>query len=1027
MKHGRFLRFVACALALAAGFAPLALAQLPVTQLTSLFPPGGKPGSTVEMTVGGNDLEEADKLLFSHPGITAVAKMSTPTELEPTAKPVPGQFTVTIAGDVPPGIYEATVIGRFGMSNPRQFAVGTLNELLDQGGNNEAGKALDVPVGTTVSGRVDQNNYDFLKLNLKQGERVIIDCAAERLDSRLDATLVLMNPQGREVARARDVVGQDPVLDFTAPAEGAYLLKLYDAVYGGGPEYVYRLTVSATPFVDFVFPPSGPAGSNNQYTVYGRNLPGGQPADGLTLGGAPLQKVQANIAIPADDAGRTQLALCGPVDPRRAWQDAVEFRLPTPQGPANPVSVYVARAANLVTEQEPNNDAATATKVTLPCELAGQFYPQRDIDWVQFDAKKGEAYWIEVTSHQLGLESDPAFTLFRVTKNDKGEEQASEVAQTDDSQERQGRQPRDFDTSNDDPALKFTIPEDGTYRLMVRDQFGDGRKDPSYVYRLAIRPAEPDFRLLAYPDKPAQGQRDQNQTRLESLTVRKGGATSMTVLVNRRDDFDGEITVTVEGLPGGVTCPGAVIGGDVKQAALVISAAEGVGPWSGPIKVVGRAKAGDRELVREARYAVVVWGTQNRQNDPPDFKLTRSMHLGIVDKDLEPAVVQIGEDKVYDTSLGGNVEIPITVTRRGDYKENVKLVADGLPDQIRPKEVNLDGNTAAGKFELQLNQQNIRPGTYTFFMRGETKRKYVRNPDAIPAAEAEQKATEALIAQMNEGVKTATATKDAATKTAQEMANNAKTAEQKKAEATNNVKAKTDAAKQAADKLTQAKEAAAKDTANQGLADAAKAAETAANEAAAAQKKAEEELATADKALVDAQAAAKTAEEARVASEAALKAAQDKVTQANQFKQQLDQRVNQIKQANQPKDVNFALVSTPIKLRIHPHPFNFTASAPAAAIKQGEKGELPVKVERLFGFADNVEIMFEPPTQGVKGLPAQRATWNKDQSEGKLEVTAAVDATPGQHPCTIRCRGRFNNVQVETTATVMVTVEAKPQ
>ena len=48
----------------------------------------------------------------------------------------------------------------------------------------------------------------------------------------------------------------------------------------------------------------------------------------------------------------------------------------------------------------------------------------------------------------------------------------------------------------------------------------------------------------------------------------------------------------------------------------------------------------------------------------------------MIDKDMEPAFVQIGEDKVYETSLGGNVEIPITITRRGDFKDAVKLVAD---------------------------------------------------------------------------------------------------------------------------------------------------------------------------------------------------------------------------------------------------------------------------------------------------------------------------------------------------------------
>jgi hypothetical protein len=1022
MKHGRLNRLLVCALALS--LSASAAAQLPVTQLTSIFPPGGKPGSTVDVTVGGNDLEEADKLLFSHPGITAAAKMSTPSEFEKTPKPLAGQFTVTIAADVPPGNYEATVVGRFGMSNPRQFAVGTLNEIIDGGGNTSPDKAIDIPIGSTVSGRVDQNNFEYLRLNLKQGERVILDCAAERLDSRLNATLVLLNAAGREIARARDTIGRDPVLDFTAPAEGAYLVKLYDIVYGGGGDYVYRLSASAAPFVDFVFPPSGLPGSSGQYTLYGRNLPGGAPAESLTIGGVPLLKLAVTIALPGDEVARTQLALVGAADPRCAWQDGNEYRLSTPQGPANPVIVYFARAASVVPEQEPNNEPAAATKVTLPCEVVGQFYPQRDTDWLQFDAKKGETWWIEVASNQLGLESDPACALYRVTKDDKGQEQQSEVSQVDDVQERQQRQPRDFDTSNDDPLLKFAVPEDGTYRLMIRDLFGDGRKDPSYVWRLAIRPAEPDFRLLAYSDKPAQGQRDQNQTRLESLTVRKGGTTTLTVIVQRRDEFAGEIAIGVEGLPDGITCPGAVIGGNVKQAALVISASEGVAAWSGPIKIVGKAKIGEREVVREARYATVVWGTQNRQQDPPDFKLTRTMQLGVVDKDIEPAYVQIGEDKVWETSLGGNLEIPITMTRRGEFKENVKLVADGLPNEIKPKEVNLGGDATSGKFELALNQQNIKPGTYTFYMRGETKRKYVRNPDAVAAIEAEQKATAELIAQLTEAVKTATAAKDQATKTAQEMAAAAKTAEQKKAEAANNAKAKTDAAKQAADKLTQAKEAVAKDAANQALADAAKAAETAANEAAAAQKKAEEELAAADKALTDAQAAAKTAEEARVAAEANLKAANDKVTQGNQFKQQLDQRVNQVKQTNQAKDVNFALVSTPIKLRIHPHPFNLTATAATAAVKQGAKQELPVKVERLYGFAEEVELQLAPP-QGVQGFSAQNVKLSKDQADGKLEIAAAADATPGQHACTVRCRGRFGNVQVETTVPVTITVEAK--
>ena len=66
------------------------------------------------------------------------------------------------------------------------------------------------------------------------------------------------------------------------------------------------------------------------------------------------------------------------------------------------------------------------------------------------------------------------------------------------------------------------------------------------------------------------------------------------------------------------------------------------------------------------------------------------------------------------------MEIPIKITRRGDFKDPVKLVAVGLTQQMKPKDVTMDGSKDEAKFELSLNQQNLKPGTYTFFMKGET-------------------------------------------------------------------------------------------------------------------------------------------------------------------------------------------------------------------------------------------------------------------------------------------------------------------
>jgi hypothetical protein len=954
---GKLLTCQCGALAVILALTGIAQAQLPTAQLTSLFPLGGKQGTTVELTIAGADLDDAEKLVFSHPGLVAQPKMTPTTELDKTARPMPNLFTVTIAGDVPPGIYEVRAISRFGISNPRSFVVSTLTEETDAAGNNSFEKAIKLAPGTVVNGRVDASQFDYFRLSLKKGERIILQCLAQRIDSRLNPTLSVCTATGREISRVRDTVGEDCVLDFTAPADGDYQVKMFDAIYGGGNDHFYRLSALATAYIDFVFPPSAVPGSSGQFTLYGRNLPGGQPVEGMTIDGAPLQKLPVTIAAPGDDAARSQLPLAGAARPHQAWQSGFEYRQTTPQGLSNAAVIYFAKAP-VIAEVEPNNEPAKAQTVTIPCEVVGQFYPQRDYDWVQFEAKKGQVLMIEAISHQLGLGADPYFAVMRVTKNDKGEETMNDLAQVDDPQDRNNKIGTDYDTSTDDPSYRFTAPDDGTYRVMIRDQFGDGRKDPSYVYRLAIRPLTPDFQLLSVGSQPVAGNNNNNNNSpLSGITLRRGGSTLVNVTVNRMDDFKGDIQIAVEGLPEGITCRGAAIGGDVNSASLVFTATEAAAPWAGSVKIVGKAKVGDKDVARESRYGSMVWGSTNRQQQRPEFRLLRSFQISVADKEVEPAFVQIGEDKVYETALGGNVEIPVSVVRRGEFKEAIKLTAVGLPNELKPKEINLAGDAKEGKFELQVNQQNTKPGIYTFYMKGETKRKYVRNPDAEMRAGEEKKQIDEMIKQIGEQVKQLTTAKDTAVKAAADAAKEVKDAE----------KGDDNAKKAAADK-------------------------------------------------------AKAAEEAKTKAEADLKAAQDKVKQADDLKKQIDKRLDDAKKANAPKDVNFVLVSTPIKLKIDSAPYKLMPSG-TTAVKQGEKAPFTVKLERLYGFADSVDFTFDAPS-GVNGLKVEKVTLKKEEGEAKFEVSAEKNAPPGEHTGTIRAKAKFNNMNVELSSPVVIKVEA---
>lgn len=996
----------------------ITFAQLPTPQLESIFPCGGKAGGEVEVTISGNDLDDLDKIVFQHPGITSAPKLGEPLMPGKPGKPLLNQFIIKIAGDVPPGVYEARVSGRFGVSNPRTFVVSNLEEIAKAGGNNSTTNAQELKIGSVVNGRADNNGRDYYKLALKQGERVLLDCRADRIDSRMNATLVVLDSQGRELARTRDTAGGDPIIDFKAPAEGEYHLIVYDFLYAGGNDYIYRLAVHQAPFIDFVFPPVGKAGATGSFTLYGRNLPGGQPA-GISIGNSPLEKLTVNIPVPNDPVTRQQLAVGSLLLPRTSFTDSFEYRLDSPQGKSNPISIGIT-SEELVLEAEPNDTPDKAMKVNVPCEVAGQFFPAADRDYFQFDAKQGDVYFLDVLSHRLGYASDPALTIQRVTKDDQGEEKVSDVAQIDDPQDRNTRIGSDFDTSTDDPSYRLEVKEDSTYRVLVRDNFGESRTDPRMVYRLSIRRQTPDFRMVAYVDVPS-AQNNNNQVALSGPVVRKGGATEVRIRLDRRDGFEGEVTISADGLPAGVTCSGAVLGGKVETGSLVFMAAESAAANSSQLKIIAKATINGQEVVREARYGSCVWGTANRQQNPPEFRIARNMVLAVMDREMEPAQIIVGEDKVYETARGGNLEIPVNVKRRDDFKENIKLTKTLVPNEFAVKEVNLNGGETAGKLEIALNNANLPAGTYTFYMRGDTKMKYARNPDAVAAVEAEQKELAEMIKQLDEAFKTANNDKTAKTQQAQQALTERNAAEQNKNTLATQSQQAEAAAKTAVENAAKAKAAAEADNENQGLKDAAANAQKQADDATKAATEAATKAAEAEKAFAAAEEKSKAAEAAKVAAEKAATDAQAMLTAANQEKQRLDQRVNQVKQQNNPKDVNFSLVSSPVKIRIAESPVNVNMAAASFATKQEQMLEVPVKIERLYGYNDTVEVTIEAP--GVAGLSAAKVDIAKDQSDGRLMIKTDKNTPEGEHEVIVRVRTKWNNVQADQTQVIKVKVD----
>ncbi len=108
-------------------------------------------------------------------------------------------------------------------------------------------KVQELPAGPVgVSGRLlTPFGEDRYRIPVIAGSKVRLEVFAERYGSPLDAALVVRNDKGDLLARVEDGPGTlDPVLDYAVPAGVKdVVVGVVDAQGRGGPRAIYRLTV----------------------------------------------------------------------------------------------------------------------------------------------------------------------------------------------------------------------------------------------------------------------------------------------------------------------------------------------------------------------------------------------------------------------------------------------------------------------------------------------------------------------------------------------------------------------------------------------------------------------------------------------------------------------------------------------------------------------------------------------------------------------------------------------------------------
>jgi hypothetical protein len=948
--------------------APLARAQqapatVPHPKLSAVVPAGAKAGTSVDVRLTGTDLDQVDRLLFSHPGITAEPLQAAPDRVYPQGRRIPNGFKITVQDNVPAGTYEIRAAGYFGLSNGRRFAVGTQPEIPEREPNNSPAEAMEIAPDTLVNAAADPQNYDVYRVATKKGQRYIVDCAALRIDSRAQMVLTLIDAEGSELQSSRATKDRDPMLDFTAPNDGTVLIRANDLTFRGGDDFQYRLVVSTGPWIDFADPPFLKAGADNEVTLFGRNLPGGSPAD-VKIEGHLLEKLNVTIKAPADPAAAA-LATDTLLRPGDMSADLVTYRL---EGRSNPIRLMLMEGEP-VREIEPNDKPQDAQLVTPPVQIVGRFQVPGDRDGYAFTAKKGDKIWIEVFSSRLGLPDDPSLVVQQLLTDDKGVVTVKDVLEADDQPSpipaMANAMEKRYRAAPEDPAVLFTAPVDGKFRVMVRDLYSSAQGDPRFYYRLEIRAPKPDYRVMAIPVEafPTDG-----KVNPSTCTVRRGGAERLRIIVYRREGFDGTIRVEPEGLPPGVTARPVIIPPGDTAADLVLQAATDAPFFAGQLKLNAKAELEGKMVVRQAHGAEILYMIADMQKDPFVTRITDGIALAVDDRFVSPVTLQVPEGP-FRSLRGGKLKIPVKLVKNADMKDldkaKFKIVPVDLPGGRRndktltAKELTLDLAKPEGELEIDVTERAT-PGSFTMYVTSDVDVNWTRTPDRLKKAQEEQKRLDAMTAEVTAEAKGAS---EALKKADAELA----------AAVQEVAKAKASGAQEAVLKTAEDKQ--------------------------------------------------KAAEEAKAKAVEADKRAQEAPKTLDAAKKELANETKAATEAVKEKKIKSWVASLAVPVEIAASPVTIKASPDKVTLKPGESAEVRVDVTRDFGFADEVKLELAGSAPVKLSAPAQAAS---GQAQAKLSVEADKAAKPGTYPATVRGTLKLNGKPVTVEVTVSVVIEAAP-
>lgn len=523
-----------------------------------------------------------------------------------------------IAADAKPGLYDLRLRTATGVSELRTFSVGLYPEVSEKEPNNDFSNPQPISLETVVNGVAENEDVDYFVVEAKKGERITAEVEGLRLGiTHFDPYVAILDSKRFELASSDDapLVRVDGVASVLAPEDGKYIIQVRESAYAGNGACLYRLHVGRYPRPLALLPAGGKFGETVQLKWLGD--PTGERTTSLTLPAGP----DPNFALYAqDDQGQSPYPY--------------EFRL-SPFGN--------------VLEAEPNDDQAHATPVPeLPIALNGVIEKAGDNDHFVFQAKKGQVFDIVAWARRLRSPLDPVVHVVK-----KG---GKYIAGADDS-------------VGPDSVIRFTADEDAEYVVYIHDHLQKG--GPNHFYRIEITPVAAKLGLNLVSEQAAIG--IPNMT----VAVPKGGRDAVLVYATRTD-FGGDLAVTPEALPPGVTMANDIMPASQPVVPVLFSAAADA-PVGGMLtRMLGKPTDSKLQLPPSefSHQSVLVFGANN-----VNFWSRTVDRMAVVVTDPCPFEIEVVEPKVPLVN-GGTMNLKVIAKRAEGFKAPIAVTFPWLPPGV---------------------------------------------------------------------------------------------------------------------------------------------------------------------------------------------------------------------------------------------------------------------------------------------------------------------------------------------------------